>query len=122
LDDLQRDESGTVEFNASHFFPPMTTSRIATAKVFMAQILYHFIECTWGGCYNALYSNVLVPHLDTPEIVDYVLNSPVVSDGPAVQKAKTGARLYPELRHRLQGVKSPLVRAYLAKHFPTDVL
>jgi hypothetical protein len=122
LDDLRADESGTLEYNASHFFPPMTQSRIATAKVFMAQILYHFISCSWGGCYNSLYSSVLVLHLDAPEILDYVLRSPVVWDGPGVQKAKSGARLYPELRHRLQGVASPRIRAYLEEHFPPGAL
>jgi hypothetical protein len=99
----------------------MTQSRIATAKVFMGQILYHFIGCTWGGCYNSLYSNVLIPHLDAPEIIDYVLRSPLVKDGPGVQKAKSGARLYPELRYRLNGVVSPRVRAYLEEHFPINI-
>jgi hypothetical protein len=119
LDDLRPDESGTVEFNASHFFPPMTPSRIATAKVFMPQILYHFISCTWGGCYNSLYSSVLVPHLDAPQVLDYVLRSPAVRDGPGVQEADSGARMYPELRRRLEGVASLRVRAYLEEHFPT---
>lgn len=48
LDALQPEASGAVEFNASHFFPPMTKSRIATTKVFMAQILYQrdpFMSC-----------------------------------------------------------------------------
>lgn len=120
LDDLQPDASGTVEFNASHFFPPMTKSRIATAKVFMAQVLYHFIECTWGGCYNSLYFNVLVPHLDAPQILDYVLRSSAVHDNIGVQVGKSGARLYPELRSRLQGVTSPRIRTYLAENFHTD--
>ena len=122
LDDLQPDASGTVEFNASHFFPPMTKTRIATAKVFMAQVLCHFIECTYGTCYNSLYFNVLVPHLDAPEIVDYVLRSSLVRDGPGVQVGKSGARLYPELRSRLQGVTSSRIRTYLAENFHTQVL
>lgn len=118
LDDLKPDAPGTVEFNASHFFPPMTKSRVATAKVFMAQILYHFIECTWGACYNSLYSNVLVPHLDAPEILDYVLRGPAVHDTDGTRVGKSGARLYPELRHRLQGITSPRIRTYLAENFP----
>jgi hypothetical protein len=117
LDDLQHDPSSTLEFNASHFFPPMTVSRISTAKVFMAQILYHFIKCTWGGCYNALYTNVLIPHLDAPDILDYVLRSSVIRDGPGVQVGKSGARLYPELRSRLQTVISPRIRSYLSENF-----
>lgn len=118
LDDLHPDASGTVEFNATHFFPPMTKNRIATAKVFMAQILYHFIQCTWGTCYNALYLNVLVPHLDAPEVLDYVLRGSVVHNTAGVQVGTSGARLYPELLSRLQGVKSPRIRAYLAENFP----
>ena len=121
LDDLRPDESGTVEFNASHFFPPLTRKRIATAKVFMAQILYHFIECTRGGCYNSLYFNVFVPHLNCPEIVDYVLRSSVVYGGMGVSKGKTGAKLYPELRKRLQGVTSSRIHTYLAENFPPTV-
>jgi hypothetical protein len=121
LDDLQPDASGTLEFNASHFFPPMTKSRIAAAKVFMAQILCHFIECTWGTCYNAIYFNALVPHLDAPEIVDYVLKGSLVRGGPGVQVGKSGARLYPELRSRLQTVMSPRIRSYLSENFRPDV-
>jgi hypothetical protein len=122
LDDLQPDASGTLEFNASHFCPPMTTSRIATAKVFMPQILCHFIECTWDTCYNALYFNVLVPHLDAPEFVDYVLKSSLIQSGSGVQVGKSGARLYPELHSRLQSVMSPRIRSYLSDNFPPDVL
>jgi hypothetical protein len=118
LDDLERDGSGTVEFNASHFFPPMSQSRVATAKVFMAQILYHFVSCSRGGCYNSLYFNVLVPHLECPEILDYALRSSVVHDCVGLQLGKSGARLYPELRGRLEGVKSPRIHAYLADNFP----
>jgi len=115
---LQEDESGSVEFNASHFAAPLTASRVSTAKVFMAQILCHFIECTWGGCYNSLYFNVLVPHLDCPEIVDHVLRSPAVREEMGVWVGKTGARLYPELRNRLQGVTSTRIHKYLANNFP----
>jgi hypothetical protein len=121
IDQLQPDESGTVEFNASHFVPPLTGRRISTAKVFMAQILYHFIECTRGGCYNSLYFSVLVPHLDCPEIVDYVLRSSVVQGGIGVSVGKTGAKLYPELRARLQSVASSRIHKYLAVNFSSSV-
>jgi hypothetical protein len=117
LDELQPDESGTVEFNASHFFPPLTRSRVATAKVFMAHILHHFIVCSWGGCYNSLYFNVLVPFLDSPDIVDYVLRGPIVREGISMETGKTGAKIYPELRARLQGVESSRIRDYLAENF-----
>ena len=117
LDELLPDESGTVEFNASHFFPPLTRSRVATAKVFMAQILYHFIECSWSACYNSLYFNVLVPCLDSPEIVDYVLRGSVVHERIGIETGKTGAKIYPELRARLHGVESSRIHDYLTENF-----
>jgi hypothetical protein len=121
LDNLRRDEAGTMEHNGSHFFPPMTPSRIATAKVFMGHILCHFIQCGWATCYNALYFNVLVPHLDAPEVLDYVLQGGLVHDGPGVEVGKSGAKLYPELRSRLQRVASVRIRQYLADNFPAQV-
>lgn len=117
FDELKPDELGLVEFNASHFFPPMTSKRIATAKVFMPQILYHFIECAWGGCYNSLYLNVLVPHLDSPQALDYVLRSFAVHQDSTVCIGKSGAKVYPELLTRLQRVNSKSVRDYLAENF-----
>ena len=51
---------------------------VSGARVYMPQIIYHFIECTWGGCYNHLYLNCIAPYLDSPAVVDYVLRSPVV--------------------------------------------
>ena len=84
----------------------------------MAQILYHFIECSWGGCYNSLYFNILVPYLDAPDILDYVLRSSVIQDGIGVQTGRNGAKIYSDLRGRLEGVKSPHIRNYLAENFP----
>lgn len=121
IDSLQPDESGSVEFNASHFFPPLTKSRIATAKVFMPQILMHFIECTWGGCYNALYLNILVPYLDSPQALDYVLRGPIIQKSPGSIIGKTGAQIYPELLSRLQRVESPIIKNYLFENFGKNV-
>lgn len=121
VDQLGADESGTVEYNGSHFFPPMTKSRIATAKVFMGHILCHFIECGRGACYNSLYLNVLVPHLDSPEMLDYVLRGGMVHERPGVELGKSGAKIYPELRHRLENVASVRIQEYLAENFPARV-
>jgi hypothetical protein len=121
FDELQADESGTVEFNGSHFFPPMTKSRIATAKVFMGHILCHFIQCGRGACYNSLYFNVLVPHLDSPEILDYVLRGGMVHDGPGVEVGRSGAKIYPELRHQIEKVASARIQEYLAENFSARV-
>lgn len=83
----------------------------------MAQILHHFIICRRGGCYNSLYFNVIVPLLDSPEIVDYVLRTLVIHEGIGTAVGKTGARIFPELRRRLQRVKSERIHAYLAENF-----
>ena len=90
----------------------------------MPHILHHFIDCTWGACYNALYSNVLMPYLDSVDVVDWVLHSSVIHTAPDVVTGKTGARIYGELRWRLNGVQSEKIRQYLADNFdcerPTD--
>ena len=117
FDPVEGAESGNVEFNASLFWPPLSPNRVRTAKVFMPHILHHFIECTRGGCYNALYSNVIAPHLDSPDVVDYVLRSSAIQPNTDMMMGKTGARIYAELHLRLNGVQSEKVRQYLANNF-----
>jgi hypothetical protein len=120
FDSIEDAESGNVEFNASLFWPPLSPNRVRTAKVFMPHILYHFIECNRGGCYNALYSNVIVPYLDSVDVVDYILRSSVIGLTPDVLTGKTGARIYSELRHRLNGVRSEKVRQYFSENFKVN--
>ena len=117
LDPVPGAESGNVEFNASLFWPSLSPDRVRTAKVFMPHILHHFIECTWGACYNALYSNVIVPHLDSADVLDYVLRSSAIHSGTDVETGTTGARIYAELRRRLNGVQSAKIRQYLSENF-----
>ena len=117
FDPVEGAESGNVEFNASLFWPPLSPNRARAAKVFMPHILHHFIECTWGGCYNALYLNVIVPHLDSAEVVDYVLRSSTIHPATNVVTGKTGARIYAELRCRLNGAQSAKIRQYLSENF-----
>lgn len=113
-------ESGNVEFNASLFWPPLSPNRVRTAKVFMPHILYHFIECNRGGCYNALYSNVIVPYLDSTDVLDYVLHTSFVHPNADTAQGKTDALIYPELRRRLDGVQSEKIRQYLAENFKSS--
>ena len=110
-------ESGNVEFNASLFWPSLSPDRVRTAKVFMPHILHHVIECTWGGCYNALYWNVIVPHLDSTDVLDYVLSSSAIHAATDVETGATGARIYAELRRRLNGVQSEKICQYLSENF-----
>lgn len=120
FDPVEGAESGDVEFNASLFWPPLSPNRVRTARVFMPHILYHFIECTRGGCYNALYSNVIVPHLDSIPVVDYVLHSSAIQPTADVVAGKTGSQVYAELRQRLNGVQSEKIRQYLSENFKTN--
>ena len=83
----------------------------------MPQIFYHYIECTWGACYNSLHPNCIVPYLDSVDVVDYVLRSPVIHDIGNVARSSTGARIYPELADRLKEVCSPAVVEYVRKNF-----
>ena len=83
----------------------------------MPHILHHFIECTWGGCYNALYWNVIVPHLDSTDVLDYVLSSSAIHAATDVETGATGARIYAELRRRLNGVQSEKICQYLSENF-----
>ena len=50
----------------SRVIRPLLPEYVSGARVYMPQIIYHFIECTWGGCYNHLYLNCIAPYLDSP--------------------------------------------------------
>jgi hypothetical protein len=120
FDSVEGAESGKVEFNASLFWPPLSPNRVRTAKVFMLHILHHFIGCTRGGCYNALYSNVIVPHLESTDVVDYVLRSSAIHQTKDALTGKTGARIYAELFSRLNGVQSGKIRQYFSENFKAN--
>lgn len=87
----------------------------------MPEIFHHFIECSWGACYNSVYQNLLVPHLDSPDVVDYVLRSAVVHSGDDVVQGITGARVFGELMSRLRNVESDRIRTYLEITFSNNL-
>lgn len=87
----------------------------------MAQILIHFISCQRGACYNALYFNVIVPHLDSAEVLDNVLKGTVVRGKSGILAGKSGARIFPELLGRLEKVESQVIGAYLQENFRMGV-
>lgn len=105
------------EFQFSSVVRSLPEALVPGAKVYMPQILYHFIECTWGGCYNSIYQNCIVPYLDCPAVVDYVLRSPVIDSSSDLMPGETGARIYGDLFHRLRGVSSPRIADYLNQTF-----
>ncbi len=92
---------------------PIDRSSIPGAKVYMPHLLLHFIECRRGGCYNRIYLHCLVPHLDSPQVVDYVLRSSVIYDSPDCITGTTGAKIYSELLRQLRAVKSSVTHKYL---------
>ena len=99
------------------FTRPLNTGHVPGAKVLMPFILYHFIECTWGACYNSIYFNLLVPHLDSAVVLDYVLRSPVVNGISEVVDGLSRPKIYGELSSRLFGVKSLTIHQYLVETF-----
>jgi len=107
--------AGKVDF--SFCARPLIPSHLPGAKVYTPQILIHFIECTWAGCYNSIYTTFLSPHLDSPAVLDYVLRSQVISVTKDIVTGSTGAKIYGDLLLRLRGVKSPSIRRYLDDTF-----
>jgi len=101
----------------SRVIRPLLPEYVSGARVYMPQIIYHFIECTWGGCYNHLYLNCIAPYLDCPAVVDYVLRSPVVHPSADATRGSTGALIYGELYYRLRSVNCPKIADYLRDTF-----
>ncbi len=96
---------------------PALSEHISGLKVYMPQILYHYIECSWGACYSSIYAYCLKPYLDSPNVLDYVLRSPVIYCTKDSWVGLTGAMIYPELFEYLSGVDSPMIRQYLRENF-----
>ena len=97
--------------------PPLSSSQITGAKAYAPQVFIHFIECTWAGCYNSIYQLFIVPHFDSAPVLDYVLRTPVVSGETVMENGIPAPKMYPELLHRLRGVKSANIQKYLDERF-----
>jgi hypothetical protein len=100
--------------NTGAFGEPLVERLVPGAKVYMPFILYHFIGCTWGTCYVMLFQNVIQPHLDCVDALEYVLKTRVVSDEAVPPYAP---KMYAELYTYLNQVKSPAVREYVRTQF-----
>ncbi len=103
--------------NFSFAANPVARRYGAGGKVFMPFILYHFIECSWGGCYNSLFNHVIVPDLDAVDVLKYVLRSPVVFESGHSTASLLPPKMYAELYSRLVQVKSPAIREYVVSQF-----
>ncbi len=86
-------------------------------KVFMPHLLSHAIPCGSGFCYNSLDINCFRPHLDNPDVVDFVLRGGVVSLTSGAWQGLTGAIIYPDLHNILASVESSEVRDYIWENF-----
>ncbi len=107
----------TGELDISRVIRPLLPEHVNGVRVYMPQILHHFIECTWGACYNHLYLNCIAPYLDSPEVVDYVLRTPVVHLSADARRGSTGAMIYGELASSLRNVSCPEISDYLRRTF-----
>jgi len=83
----------------------------------MEGILIHYIECTWGACYNAKFKELIQSYLNDPELLDKVLRSEVIKDKPGTITGKSGARIFPDLLYELRKCKASVIRNYLNKEF-----
>lgn len=101
------------------FTRPVPEVARAGVQVYMPQILYHFIECSWGACYNSIFQNALVPLLESESVVDFVLRTDVIRTYKGnVFDGVNGAKIYSELFGYLSRVESLEIRNYLRKNFP----
>lgn len=89
--------------------------RFADAKrVYMPQALAHFIDCTWGGCYNGAYERTIKPYLNSIEVVEYITRTCVMPGN--AWRTRGGGLMYDDLYHRLLTVDDQAV----AEHMRTN--
>ena len=118
IESFQRDVLHRGRLDMSRLLRPLPAEYVSGARVYMPQLLYHFIECTWGACYNHLYLYCIAPYLDASEVVDYILRTPVVRSSKGdTRPGSTGAQIYGELDERLRRVSSPKIAEYLRRTF-----
>jgi hypothetical protein len=117
---FERDAIKDGEISTPFFTRPVPSSHLSGAKVYLPFILYHFIECNYAACYNSIYQNLLVPHLDSISVLDYVLRTPVVEGFSESLKGIPQPKMFSELYFRLLNVKSPVIQQYLNDTFGPD--
>jgi hypothetical protein len=76
---------------------------VAAIRVYMPVHLAHFIDCTWGGCYNSCYQTSIKPYLNSIDVVEYTTKTAVLSMGNTWQ-TKGGGLMYDDLFNRLANV------------------
>lgn len=87
-------------------------------KVQMVEILNHFIDCTWGVHYMTLLNKMIIPYLDDPKVLDFVLKGPIIRQAKGnVYLGKSGAKMYDELYYCLRRVENENIQHYLINEF-----
>jgi hypothetical protein len=114
ITDFERAAVSRSTVDTGLFEHPVQAEHVPGVKVYMPFLLFHFISCGWGACYHSLFEHVIVPHLDSVEILDYVLRSRVVID-PTVSEHEP--KMYGELYDYLVRVESKFIRLYLSSQF-----
>ncbi|MEM0519588.1 hypothetical protein [Aequorivita flava] len=87
-------------------------------KVQMIDILNHFIGCTWGAHYMTLFNKMIIPYLDDPKVLQFVLKGPVINDNKGnVFRGKSGTKMYEELYFYLKRVEAERFKDFLSSEF-----
>ena len=89
-------------------------------KIAMPMILEHFIGCTLGRCCTNIYQRFILPHFDSPKLLQDTLLSGIINqDRGNVITSESGIPIFYELFKILYTVKSVAIRRYLEQEFPS---
>lgn len=89
---------------------------INSLKICMLPFLTHFHSCTWGACYNTMFSNVIKPYFDDIEILKFFLKQDRFFK-PATFRNKNGYLMYSELGSYLKRINCSQLQDFLRTEF-----
>ena len=89
---------------------------INSLKISMLPFLTHFLSCTWGACYNTMFSNVINPYFDDIEILKFFLKQDRFFK-PATFRNKNGYFMYSELGSYLKRINCSQLQDFLRTEF-----
>ena len=91
-------------------------------KVQMVEILNHFIDCTWGAHYMNLLKEIIIPYLDDPYVLKYVLKGPAILEYKGnVFFGRSKTKMYDALFYCLKQVHSQEIQNFLDQEFGTRI-
>jgi hypothetical protein len=96
---------------------------INSLKISMLPFLTHLNSCTWGACYNTMFSNVISPYFDDIEVLKFFLKQHILFN-PGTYKNKNGYFMYSDLGSYLKRINCSQVKHFLNTEFgfPNDDL